>query len=320
VIFKSLNDVELEKHLDSIHKDEMAVFVMAEGRVRGALFNGSRFVNQARAQHQLGILETMVFGQAALCGALLLPTMKGKEHKTWHYEVDGPAKGFSIETDSTGYVRGYLYENHIPVEKPLESWDLTPFLGNGTITMSTLREFDKEPYSSSVDVDSKNIARDLAWFFNQSEQIQTAFNTGIQMDKQGRVIGAGGMFLQVLPEVGGFKKSGEAVNSQADRKADEELIEKVELAFRSAPSLGQWFAENGSIEDLVYGLFREFKPAIAVRRDVKFDCPCSKEVYLNHVRHLPASEIEDIKKSGQDSIEIVCRNCSSVYNIPVSEL
>lgn len=320
MIKADIQDSELKEHLESLHKDEMVVFVMAEGRVRGALFHGSRFVNQVRAQHNLGILETMVMGQAALCGALLLPTMKGKEHLTWRYEVDGPAKGFSIETDSTGFVRGYLFEDHIPVDKPLESWDLSPFLGNGTITMSTLREHDKVPQSSSVEINDKNIAKDLAWYFQQSEQIQTAFNTGIQMDKQGRVIGAGGMFLQVLPETGGNRKSGANVNSEADKLRDEELIDRVELAFKTAPSLGQWFAEKGNMEDLIYGLFREFKPVVAVTRNVRFDCPCTKDSYLNYVRNLPKSDLDDIKKNGPDPLEIICRNCGSVYKIPVAEL
>lgn len=320
MIKKELTDKELAQHLDSLHKDEMVVFVMADGRVRGALFHGSRFVNQMRLQHNTGILETMVLGQASLCGALLLPTMKGKEHVTWRYEVDGPAQGFSVEADSTGFIRSYLFNDHIPVEKPLDSWDLSPFLGSGTLTMSTMREFDKEPQVSSVEVSEKNIARDLAWYFQQSEQIQTAFNTSIQMDLYGRVVGAGGMFLQVLPETGGTKNIGSQVASGADQNADSDLIEKVENAFRACPSLGKWFSEKGNMEDLVYGLFREFNPTIAVTRNVVYDCPCNEEHYISYLKSLPESELEDIKKNGPNPLEIICRNCGSVYHIPVDKL
>ena len=164
MIKAQINDKELVEHIESLPKDEMAVFVMADGRVRGALFHGTRFVNQMRAQHNLGILETMILGQASLCGALLIPTMKGKEHMGWRYEVDGPAAGFSVEADSSGYVRGYLFNEHIPVEKPLENWNLAPFLGNGTMTMTTAREGDKVPSSSSVEILYKNITKDLAWY------------------------------------------------------------------------------------------------------------------------------------------------------------
>ena len=315
-----ITDKELLGKIDTIQKDEMVVFVMADGRIRGALFNGTHFVNQMRAQHTLGILETMVLGQGCLCGALLIPMMKGREKLAWKYEIQGPAKGFSIEADSAGSVRGYLLTDHIPVDKPLESWDLAPFLGEGTMTFNTIQEGDKTPQTSTVDVHNKNIALDLASYFDQSEQIQTAFNTSIQMDKQGRVIGAGGLFLQVLPETGGTKKLGSQVASSADWKSDEELLSRIELAFKTSPSLGTWFSEGNKIDDLVYSLFREFKPNIAVRRSIKFDCPCNEEMYINYIRALPKDQLADIKKNGPDPVEVICHSCGSVYHIPVSKL
>ena len=315
-----LKDESLKKHINSLINDEMAVFVMAEGRIRGALFHGTRFVNQIRLQHNLGILETMILGQAGLCGALMIPMMKGQEHVTLKYEGDGSAKGFSVEADSKGTVRGFLYNENISLDKPLESWDLKPFLGSGVLTVSTLHKEDKEPFVSSVQVDSGNIAKDLAWYYRQSEQLSTAFTTSIQMDKEGKVIGAGGMFLQVMPETGGKRGSGASKTSSSDAEANDELLSRAELAFKTCPSLGQWFSEKGNFEDLIYGLFREFKPSIALKRKISFDCPCSEEVFINHIRNLPKAELADIRKNGLDPLEICCRNCGSVYKIPVSSI
>ncbi len=320
MIKAQIKDNELLSHINSLEKDEMSIFVMADGRARGALFHGTRFLNQLRAQHNLGILETMVLGQAGLCGALMIPTMKGKEHLTWHYDTNGPAKGFSIEADSSGYVRGYLYEKNIPIEKPLENWNLAPFLGDGTMTMTKVHPGDKVPQTSSVEILYKNITKDLAWYFQQSEQIQTAFNTSIYMDKQGRVVGAGGMFIQVLPETGGTKKLGSQLNSSANQTADSELIEKIENAFSASPSLGKWFSEKGTQDDVIFGLFREFEPSIALKRDIFFDCPCCKQTYVDYLKSLPKSEIADIKATQTKPLEIICRNCGSVYNIPVEEI
>jgi molecular chaperone Hsp33 len=315
-----ISDSELVAHINSLAKDEMDVFVMADGRVRGALFHGTRFVNQMRVQHNLGILETMVLGQGCLCGALLIPMMKGRGRLAWKYEVDGPAKGFSIESDSAGSVRGFLLTDHIPVDKPLDNWDLSPFLGEGTMTFITKREDDKVPQTSTVDVHNKNIALDLAYYFDQSEQIRTAFNTSIQMDTKGRVVGAGGLFLQVMPSTGGTKKFGSQLGSSADWKDDDELLSRVELACSTTPSLGTWFRDGQKIDDLVYSLFREFSPTIAVRREITFDCPCSEEYYLDYIRHLPADQVADIKKNGPDPLEVTCHNCGSVYHIPTSRI
>lgn len=312
-------DKELVEKINALPKDEMAVFVMADGRIRGALFHGTHFVNQMRAQHNLGILESLVLGQASLCAALMIPLMKGQEHLCWKYDVDGPAAGFSVEADSTGYVRGFLYNEHIPVDKPLENWDLKPFLGTGSMSVSRIHKEDSAPHISTVEVNSGNIAEDLAWYYKQSEQISTAFNTGIQFDRQGRVIGAGGMFLQVMPETGGKNNSGASKSSSSDAEADGQFLARVEMAFKTAPSLGQWFSEGGKIEDIVYGLFREFTPSIVLRRDIRYDCPCSEETFANYIKMLPKQERDDILRK-KEPLEIQCRNCGSVYTISVEKL
>ncbi len=347
MIKAEIADKELLEHLSSIEKDGMSIFVMADGRIRGALFNGSRFVNDMRAQHKLGILETMILGQACLCGALMIPTMKGREHLVYRYDTNGPAAGFSVEADSAGTVRGFLLQNPVPVEKPLENWDLSPFFGPGTVSVTRMQEGNKVPQTGTTEIMFRNIAQDLTWYFQQSEQIQTAFNTSILMDRAGRVTGAGGLFLQVMPDVGGKlseklaeraakkKRSASDANGATDAKSDatadtasgagtavsdDDLLDRVEAAFRAAPPLGQWFSEKGDRDDIIYGLFREFSPSVVLERDILFDCPCSKEVFKRHVKNLNAAELADIKQNGPDPLEIVCHNCGSVYRIPVSEL
>ncbi len=318
MIKAEIKDTELKAHLEKIHKDEMTMFVMANGEFRGAFFNGTQLVNQMRAQHNLGILETMVLGQAMICAALLIPTMKGREHLTFRYDVNGPAAGFSVEADSTGFVRGFLLQNRIPVDKPLENWDLSPFLGDGTVTISRIGEGMKAPQTGTTEIVYKNIAKDLAHYFAMSEQIHTAFNTSIQLDEKGRVIGAGGMFLQHMPAAGGKSKiTASTANSGEEDKEEKEsiLIQKVENAFSAMPSIGKWFADGGDMEDVIYGLFREFNPSVVLNRDVVFDCPCNTQFYANHIKNLPRAEVQDILANDKFPLEIICHNCSSRYEI-----
>lgn len=319
MIKAQIQDSELLKHIAGLEKDGMTVFIAADGLFRGALFHGTTFVNQMRCQHNLGILETLVLGQASLCAALMIQTMKGREHLKFRCDTNGPLAGFSTEADSTGYVRGYLLQNPIPIDKPLESWDLLPFFGEGTISISRTKEVPgakkSEVETGVVDIKYRNIAKDLTWYFLQSEQIYTAFNTGIQFDKQGRVIGAGGLFVQVMPDTGGTAGKGKIGESERD-----DSIARMERAFSACPPLGQWFAEKGKREDIIYGLFREFKPQAVLERDIVFDCPCSKERYIESIRALPKAELDDIKQGKIDPLEVVCHNCASVYKIPLSEL
>lgn len=334
MIKKDIEDKELVAQLDSIEKDGMSVFIMADGRFRGAFFNGTKLINEMRAQHNLGILETMVLGQGMLCAALMVQTMKGKEHLTFRYETNGKARGFSVEVDSTGYVRGFLLNETIPVDKPLDSWDLAPFFGDGgTLTISRFPEGAKEPMVSSTEIVYKNIAKDLTYYFSQSEQINTAFNTSIQFDSKGRVIGAGGLFLQAIPVTGGHKVKDENKASDSSKDsassdkiedfanmAEDVLLQRAENAFRAMPSIGKWFSDKGDRDDVVYGLFREFNPKVVLERDIVFDCPCTKENFIRQIKYLPKNEFADIIENGPDPIEVICHNCGSVYKITKEEL
>ena len=322
MIKKQIEDKELNEFLQTLEEDKLRIFTMAEGRVRGALFHGTRFVNQLRAQHNLGILETYILGQASLCGALTIPMMKDMEHTAIKFEGNGPAQGYSVEANSTGFVRSFLFNEHIQLEKPLESWNLKPFLGEGTITFSRIHKDDKYPQSSTVEVNSGNIATDFATYFAQSEQINTAFNSSIQFDKQGRVIGAGAMYLQIMPKTGGTAKFGSQVDSRAEEtEEDEDLLRRIENAFKACPSLGLLYSEKEvDSEDIIIGLFREFSPTISLTRDIVFDCKCNEEYYINYLRTLTKDQIEDIKKNGPNPLEIICRNCGSIYKIPVEKI
>jgi molecular chaperone Hsp33 len=302
MITAPINDSELEARLDAMHGDGMTIFLLGDGALRGAFFHGTRFVNRMRAQHRLGVLETLVLGQASLAGALLIPTMKGRDRAIFRYDTNGPAAGFSVEADSTGFVRGFLLQDPIPIDGPLESWDLAPFFGDGTLTVTRFPEGRTEPMTGMVEIKHRNIALDLAEYFLRSEQTKTAFNTGIQFDKEGRVIGAGALYLQTMPG------------------ADPELVLAAEHAFAATPSLGTWFAEGGNREDVIYGLFRGMKPVSVLDRPVAYDCPCSREGFAAHLSRLDRKELADMAEHASDPLEIVCHNCGSIYHFPRAEI
>ena len=322
MIKAEIKDSELKEHLDILEEDKLRIFTMAEGRIRGAIFHGTRFVNTLRFQHNLGILETYILGHAALNAALTIPMAKDLEHTVIRFEGTGLSGGYSVESDSTGYVRGYLQNKNILISEPLKNWDLKPFLGVGNLTFQRIHKDDKYPQISTVAVAGESIAKDFASYFAKSEQIKTAFNSSIQFDKTGKVIGAGAMYIQLMPKTGGNGRLGSQIDSHAKESEEEEnLLQKVESAFSACPSLGAIYSEKEiDSEDIVMGLFREFKPLITLARDIRFDCPCNKEQFLKYLRCLPKKDLLELKKDSSIPLEIVCENCSSIYHIPVEEI
>ncbi len=61
----------LKEQLRAGARDRLYNFILADGAIRGVIMNGTRMVNEMRANHELGILETLVLGRAYLGAGLM---------------------------------------------------------------------------------------------------------------------------------------------------------------------------------------------------------------------------------------------------------
>ena len=77
MIKKQLFTETMKERLVASAKDRLHNFLLADGIVRGAVLHGTHMVNEMRANHELGILETLVLGRAYLGIALMSANIKG---------------------------------------------------------------------------------------------------------------------------------------------------------------------------------------------------------------------------------------------------
>jgi hypothetical protein len=101
---RSYGNTLKEQYLASA-RDRIATFLLAAGEVRGAILNGTRMVNEMRANHELGILETLVLGRAYLGIALMAADLKGSDRVALLINCSGLIKGLSVEANAFGEVR-----------------------------------------------------------------------------------------------------------------------------------------------------------------------------------------------------------------------
>lgn len=132
MIRKPIEKPQLKKHLESISRDTNLVFLLSGGKVRGSLVHGTAMVNGMRANHNLGILETLILGHSYIGAGLLTSMVKGNDRIGLTIECGGPVKGISVEASADGGVRGYLMNNPIPVKSP---WKVS------TCPRSSVRDF-----------------------------------------------------------------------------------------------------------------------------------------------------------------------------------
>ena len=283
-------------------RDRLYNFVLADDMVKGAVLHGTRMVNEMRANHELGILETLVLGRFYLGAGLMSAGLKGNDRLNIKIECSGPISGLAVETNAFGEVRGYLKNVPIPINEPLKDFNLSPFFGAGMLSVTKYLEKAKNPFTGQVILKYGNVAKDLAYYYLTSEQVPTAFNLSIKFDTDGTVIGAGGLMLQALPG------------------AEDTIIEKLEKRMVDMPSPAEGFASDHEPSNFIKDCFKSFKPRFLADKRIEFMCHCSKDRLKNVLTMLPVDDLKDIRDNGPFPLEMRCHYCNTIHSFSKTEI
>lgn len=292
----------LKEQLIAGARDRMVAFSLSGGKARGSMVQGTRLVNEMRANHQLDILQTMVLGRVYLAALLMAADLKGNDRLSIQIDCSGPVGGVAVEANAFGEVRGYLKSASLPVDKPLESFDLSPFFGAGLLSVIRYPQGARQPFTGTIALQYGNVAKDLANYYLTSEQIPTAFHLSIFFDKKGEVAGAGGVLLQTMPGAG------------------ERLAIRLERLISDFPSPGGEFSRGREVEQLLKREFMDFSPKILTQRRVEFMCHCNREKVRSMLMMLPVDELKDMRDNGPFPIETACRHCNTPYEFSRREI
>lgn len=276
-------------------EDDLHTFLMADNTLRGAILNGSRMINQMRWNHELGILETLVLGHAYLGACLMSASLKGRDRLRIQVDCSGPIKGLVVEANAAGEVRGFLKQVPIPVETPLDDFNLSPFFGAGFLSVTRTLASAKHPFTSKVMLAHGRLAKDLAHFYLTSEQIPTSFSLSLKFDRDGHVTAAGGLFLQAMPD------------------ADDTVVRQIEDRVVALPSIGAVLAEGTAPQDFIRTHMGNYCPRFIDQRKVGFICHCNRDEIRNVLTLLPIEELRDIQEKGPFPVEIRCHHCNTHY-------
>ena len=285
----------LKAQLKNAAKDKLFHFTLSGDTIRGAILHGTRMINEMRANHALGILETLVLGHAYMAGALMCANLKGDERIGLKIDCSGPIKGLFVEANAFGEVRGYLKNVPIPMEKPLENFDLSPFFGAGFLSVTKTFRNAKQPFTGQVQLMYGSIAKDLAYYYLTSEQTPSVFNLSIKFDPEGNVSGAGALMLQIMPD------------------ADEMTVDNLETMVSLLPSIGTAFAGGEEPKTLVTDTFKRLNPKFLGDHRIEFMCHCNHEKVENMLGMLPKPDLKDMLEKDPFPVEIKCHHCATPY-------
>lgn len=302
MVNQAIKDQTILTHLENLSNDSRTSFLLDKGNIRGMIIHSTRLVNEMRVNHNLGILETLVLGHAYTGIGLMTMNIKGNDRIGFNIGCSGPIKGLSVETNTRGEIRGYLEKTPIEIEKPLESFDLSPFFGVGILTVTKYLESSKSPFSGNIDLQYGNIAQDLANYYLTSEQTPTLLDLSVHFNKEGKVHGSGGIFLQALPG------------------ANEKNIDKIEDKVKNMPSLGTLFSQGLSNEQIINEQFADFETDIMETQKASFFCSCNSARFESFLSSMKKEQLKDILDNGPFPVVTTCWNCNTNYTYDKSTI
>lgn len=256
-------------------------------------------VEKARILHDTYPTASAAMGRV-MSGALLLASLL-KEGKKLAIQVsgDGPLSGVVAESDWQCRVRSNVKRPHIHMGTKNGKLDVGRAIGNGFLTVIKdlgLRNY----YQGSVPLQTGEIATDLAYYLNTSEQIPAAVSLGVYVDADNTVKASGGFMIHSLPG------------------ASEEIRAYLENRLKTVRPVSSMICEGllpEKIIDEATGL--PFK--ILERREVTYYCPCNRDRVLEAISAIGTQDIENLIKRGETAT-IACRFCKSEYMVTHNEL
>lgn len=278
----------------------LAKYITQSGHFRIAAVEGKELVEKGRQIHNTLPTTTAAFGRVLIAAALVSADMKeGKA--VVQVKGDGPLGEVTAEARADGRIRGYPKKPDVHLPPKGGKLDVGGAIGKNGVLNVILDYELKEPYITSVSLQTGEIGDDLAYYYAYSLQIPSVVAVGVHVNPDNSVRAAGGILIQAMPD------------------ATDEELEKLENNVKKLEGVTKYLISGEKIEDIIKRLIDFDNIQFLEKRDIDFKCWCSKEKSEEAVIALGPEEIKkSIEKN--EPIEVTCKFCLKKYVFTPDEL
>ncbi len=282
--------------------DYMVRATAANAQIRAFAITSRDTVEYARSAHDLSPVVTAALGRLMTGGVMMGSMLKGEDDLlTLKINGAGPVHGLTVTADSKGNVKGYA--DHPQAMMPPSSvgkLDVGGVIGLGVLTV--IKDMGmKEPYSSTIELKTGEIADDLTYYFAASEQVPSSVGLGVLMEKNNTVKQAGGFIIQLMPFT------------------EDEVIDRLEQKLSGLKPVTTMLEEGNSPEEILKLILGDMGLEITDTMPVQFHCNCSKPLVEKVLISLGKKELQSLIDEGKD-VELNCHFCNSNYTFSVEEV
>jgi molecular chaperone Hsp33 len=212
---------------------------------------------------------------------------------------DGPLKGVVAESDWLCRVRCYVKRPHIHLGLKDGKLDVGRAIGNGLLNVIKdlgLRDY----YQGSVPLQTGEIATDLAYYLNNSEQIPAAVSLGVYVETDNSVKASGGFMIHSLPG------------------ASDEIIDYLEGRLKGVRSASSMILDGLTPEEIMQEAVG-LPLKVLDKKQVSYYCPCTRERVLGAIVAMGKQGIQELIAKGE-AAHVQCQFCMKEYTVPADEI
>ena len=273
----------------------------ADGQIRAFAAYTKDVVEEARRRHNTSPTATVALGQLLTAGTMMGAMMKNDtDILTLQIRCDGPLGGLTVTADNQGNVKGYAV--HPDVDVPVKNGQINVADALDLGVLNVIKDMGlKEPYVGQTILETSEIAKDLTYYYMNSEQVPSSVGLGVLMNKDNTVKCAGGFIIQLMPF------------------AEDATIDKLEENLKNVTSVTELLDHGCTPEGLLEALLGNLGIEVLDTLPTQFHCNCSKERVEKAVASVGREDLQAMINDGED-IEVKCDFCNSTYKYTVDEL
>jgi molecular chaperone Hsp33 len=272
------------------------------GTLRGVAIRCSGVARALSETHGLVGEDSQSFGEALVAGFILASYCKAGERMNLNIKGDGSAKQALVDAYSDGTIRGYFVPNE-PHEK--QNYNETGDGPWGKGTLAVLRKRDDqdgaEPYIGTVPLITGHLAKDLTFYWLQSEQVPSAVGIAVNLDAEGKISSAGGFLVQAMPG------------------ASEEEIREIETQVTHLTNLANEVAADREPIYILSTLFQNMAFMLLEKKELRAECTCSEARMRRALTLVGVAELQAMIDEVGEAV-VKCDFCEKEYRADADTL
>jgi molecular chaperone Hsp33 len=269
-------------------------FLIDARSIRGRLVRLGPAIDRILSGHDYPEGVALRMAEAMALAATLAGALKFTGIFTLQVQSEGPISLLVADVTSDGDLRGYARFDEAKLaaaeaDESLAGAPVARYLGKGFLAFTVDQGADTERYQGIVELTGDTLADCAQAYFEQSEQLETAYLLSARAPRDGE----------------GWK-------------AASLMIQRTTILLASAKEQ-ELFDANLAAPALLHRLYHAEQLELLETRPLQAKCRCSAERVETTLKSFPRSEMEELKDE-KGHIVVTCEYCKSSYSFGEDDL